>query len=220
MCNDDLPNCRIRPRDYYRIELLSFLNVRYIVSPYPLDDPSLELIESRDRELLLAREELRTGEKWRLNLKGEYGTGTALFIYRNRDVLPRYFLVDRVLSYATDHEMFAALSAASVPELHQTAYVGTSTAERLPALSLGGQQIPVEQLHATSDRVTLRTTASGTALLTTSMGYSRFWKACVDKAPSEVLRVNHAFIGVVAPAGTHEIELFYDPPYRLGHDPC
>ena len=37
------------------------------------------------------------------------------------------------------------------------------------------------------------------------------WRATVDGVPAEVLRANHGFRAVAAPAGAHRIEMIYRP---------
>jgi len=57
--------------------------------------------------------------------------------------------------------------------------------------------------------VSFRVSAVNTRIAVLLQTYDSRWKATVDAAPTDVLRVNYLFTGVVVPAGTHTVVLRY-----------
>jgi uncharacterized membrane protein YfhO len=51
--------------------------------------------------------------------------------------------------------------------------------------------------------------AEGPGLLVVAQGYDPGWSARVDGRPATVVRVDHAQLGVVLPAGLHHVALRY-----------
>jgi hypothetical protein len=65
--------------------------------------------------------------------------------------------------------------------------------------------------------VTVRVDARRRALLVVSDAWYPGWRASVDGAPQPILRVDHAFRGVVVEPGTHDVVFTYAPDsFRLG----
>ncbi len=63
-----------------------------------------------------------------------------------------------------------------------------------------------------ADSLAIEATTSGPSMLLLSRTFHPSWKAAIDGAPTTVLRVNHALIGVpLEKAGTHSISLSYRP---------
>ena len=69
--------------------------------------------------------------------------------------------------------------------------------------------------NRSSDRVGLKVDGRGDRLLVTSMVHNRYWVARVDGKARPPLIVNHAFMGVRLHEGESNVELSYEPPYRL-----
>lgn len=83
----------IKFNDYYNLDLLSLINVKYIISQKPVSDPSLELLPSTYREKLTGWDELNKFQKLKIFLKGQY-FGPSLYIYENKKALPRLFAIE------------------------------------------------------------------------------------------------------------------------------
>ena len=77
---------------YYDLNLLSFANVKYIISRKPLKSNNLALLQSQYREEIKDWQKLTKTEKLLFFLKGKY-FGPALYIYENKNVLPRFFIL-------------------------------------------------------------------------------------------------------------------------------
>ncbi|HET8646291.1 MAG TPA: YfhO family protein, partial [Vicinamibacteria bacterium] len=79
-----------------------------------------------------------------------------------------------------------------------------------------GQELPAqgrasraEVVHRTANRLDLR--AEGPGVLVLAESWDRGWRARLDGRPARLLRVNHAQLGMVLPAGTHRVQLRYRP---------
>jgi hypothetical protein len=105
-------------------------------------------------------------------------------------------------------QQLAAPTAAGVdPRNDALASAGDGSAFELPR---GSRARTAELARAAGARIDVR--AEGPGLLVLAEGYSRGWRALVDGAPAPVLRVNHAQLGVMLPAGLHRIDFRYRPP--------
>ncbi|MBX3411842.1 MAG: YfhO family protein [Pirellulales bacterium] len=58
--------------------------------------------------------------------------------------------------------------------------------------------------------------APGRQLLVIAESFHRGWQATIDERPAPVLRTNGDFMGVVVPAGRHEVALRFRPPSLRG----
>lgn len=95
---------------YYNLELLSNINVKYIISTKPVDDFNLELTNSSYRDNFASWSKKTLSEKIEFFLQGKF-YGRPYYVYENKKVLPRFYLKDdpfnlknsiKVLSYEPD----------------------------------------------------------------------------------------------------------------------
>jgi len=148
------------------------------------------------------------------NLEGKweivYQNEGNLKVYRNRDVLPRAFMVHRAIIVDNpDQSLKRILDPAF--DLGKNVML-----EKRPA---GWSDSPAQFTPADSTRivtyrpnyikVNVRTTSKGLLVLTDT--YAPGWKACVDGHPVPVYIANHAFRAVVVPNGHHQVEFVYRP---------
>jgi len=85
----------IRMSDWCSLDLLSLANVRFLISPLPIDDENLLLRASEHREEQLVWAQRTTGARLLDLLRGNNPT-RALYIYENPSALPRAFVVRRI----------------------------------------------------------------------------------------------------------------------------
>jgi hypothetical protein len=132
-----------------------------------------------------------------------------LSVWENRRVLPRAFLPRQVQS-APDHE--AAWTAIHAPGFDPRT---TAVVEGGSAPSGSGE---VSDIRSGPNRLSMRVSADGPALVVVSQIWYPGWKIFIDGQPQGApLRVNYLFQGVPAPAGTHQVELRFEPVlWRVG----
>src|SRR4029453_15133665 len=90
------------------------------------------------------------------------------------------------------------------------ARTGSPTPSRRPRARRAGEAVR-------PDRVRARVEAQGPGHVLFSRTYFPAWKARLNGNPERVLGANGRDLAVAVPAGTHELEIAYDPgPFRIG----
>jgi len=206
----------VRFKDYYRLELLSLANVRYLVSPRPLDDERLSLLPSamRDAQLKWAAQ---SKSKRMLGLLRGNNPGIPLYVYENQEMVPRYFLAGEAKSFGNKTELLAGLAAATQSELKTTVYLDKAQVTNAPATLSADNTGTVSVIAQTSDKVQLEVTNTSAVILVAANLYNPNWKATVDGKPAQIFPADEAFQGIGLAAGHHQVELTYQPPYAFKH---
>ena len=202
----------VRFGDYYNLNLLSLANARYIISPVALQDENLTLLPSGRRDAQLSWAAQPVHRKLMSLLRGEY-PGVPLYIYENRQVLPRFFLAGQAQLFAGADELLLALRQAEMSALRTTVFVTRAEAGEVPFDTLVGQSGEVELRQYGADRITLDTNAAAASILVVTNNYSPHWRAWVDGTAAHIFPVNHTFQGIYLPGGKHEVVFEYAPPY-------
>jgi hypothetical protein len=101
-------NSNIDFQKNYDLNLLSMANVKYIISPAPIISDQLTLLPSTYRETLNNWQNWSFEKKLVFFLKGEY-FGQPLYIYENKGVLPRFYLIknDQVIANAVQVKKYS-----------------------------------------------------------------------------------------------------------------
>ncbi|HWP83420.1 MAG TPA: YfhO family protein [Bacteroidota bacterium] len=128
-------------------------------------------------------------------------------VYVNRLVYPRAFFVNR-------YEVAGGLEILN--KIAQQEFNPKTVAYFLedPKLQIdpSSPQNTVEFVRYGTQDLTLKVTASGNNLLFLSEAYyPEGWKAYLDGNEIPIYRVNYLFRGVVVPAGTHTLEMKFEP---------
>ena len=168
------------------------------------DSPLLDLLNVK---YVLTQQEL--GGKWEL----VYDDGMR--VYRNRDAMPRAFIVhqaeyvddageslDRVTSGEFDFKESVILENAPPVDLQPptTSTLGTATITAYRP-----------------DRVELEAQSISDGYLVLSDGYMPGWKAYLDGQSTPIFIANHAFRALWMPSGKHHVVFVYDPPsFHIG----
>ncbi|MFQ5616863.1 MAG: YfhO family protein [Anaerolineales bacterium] len=183
--------------------LLGLLNVRYVLTSIPYDDPDLRLVARF----------------------GDEGDRPRSWVYENQRWLPRAFVVFHA---QTLPNQAAVLDALSKVDLARTAVLAESLPDPFAEPSPPGSLPPVtaEVVARSANSLTIRTHLThltGRAqitrpgLLVVSQTWMPGWQAWVDGQPAHVIRVDYALQGVVLPPGEHEVVLRYQPAgWQLG----
>jgi len=198
-------------RECWNLNLLSLANVKFVVSPWPLQDENL---------IELPRENDAESRKWEKLPLASKVTGylrcanpaSQLYIYVNRLVFPRFFLVGKARTFTDTRDLLTALQRADHNELRSTAYmlrenIGLSGEKSAP---INGE---ISLISYSSDRMVLKTRQDSDGMLIISNNYSPFWNANVNGRHARILPVHHTFQGIYLRAGGNTICLEYRPPY-------
>jgi hypothetical protein len=175
------------------LDVLRDLNVKYLVSPYPLNDP---LFLQVDRSLHLIR-----------------GQRAQVYIYEFADAYDRAWFVPQIKTF----DDLAALSQdmdLSEREPKEMAWVlDPENKLRSGDFAVGNIEVIGRGYHSLS----LRTSNPGEGFLVVSEVYYPEWVAYLDGDPLEYYLVNELIRGLIVPAGEHEVRFEFKPtPIRIG----
>ncbi len=200
----------------FDLDILSLLNVGYIISRKQLNHPDLVPIWKAEYDWF--------GLPWRkklsANLRESLFGLESFSVYENRRVFPRFRLTCAARIFDTDQELLDALSAADHADLRTTAFLSREEFS-LPAMHLGQSAAEISLdcsgsaniLSQHPDRQVVRTAARVPTVLIWSSSYNSWWRAKVDGEDCDIFPVNHALTGIFLPPGSHQVELSYVPPF-------
>ena len=197
--------------ELYDANLLSLVNVRYVLSRDRLEAPSLKLLQGPEKPWST----LDVGQKVLSNIVGNFTGRTHLYVYENSDVLPRFFLADRLRVFESGATVLDALAAAGLDDLRRTAFVERAMLPPPLTENVGLSSGTVSLSLYEADRIRLSLDMKGASVLIGTNSYSPFWRAFVDGVETPLFPADHAFWGIYLPQGAKTVELLYDPPYRL-----
>ncbi|MCD6326265.1 YfhO family protein [bacterium] len=199
------------PRSKPTAGLMSLLNVKYGIST--------QLIESDQLCPVFADKDL--------------------YIYRYRDFLPRFFLVDKTRVLPTDEEVLRDVTSPDFhplaglvldrPQLQQAsgwdleslsfmwAIPGTEGPSDLRKAESGGPPGEVAVLEYSANEAVVRTNANRPCWLIFSDNYYPGWSASVNGSPVPVMRAYGLVKAAPVPRGTSEVRFSFEPEsFRLG----
>lgn len=201
----------IKVDSYYRLNLLSLLNVEYLISPVPLSDAALQLLPAGMRDEQRAWQASPRLHRLVEMIRGR-NPGIPLYIYRNAQVLPRFSLATTVRAFSDRDALLAAMAETPASELHRIAFVEDGVGLIAAEARDGGT---VEIASLSPDRIELRVSSNAAGVLVAAQNYDPNWQAMVDGAPAAVYPLDGALLGLTVAAGTHTVELRYEPSYEF-----
>lgn len=207
----DLREPRLKLGDHYNLSLLSLANVRYVFARDQLLDPQFSSVVSADRPWNLSDDR----EKAMIHITANLGGENPLYIYRNEEAFPRFFLVPSVREFTDEPSLLDAMSGAGVETLRKSVFVRKGWLKEGMAAGLGFGDGAVDLVSYRPDRIELDLRADGPAILAVANSYSPYWQCRIDGERAEIFPAYHTFWGVAVAAGIHRVVFDYVPPYRL-----
>lgn len=207
--------------EIYKMPLLSLLNVKYIVSGVPLESPQLRLMESKYRTKLKQLQCAPVIEKIK-EYKKSGMIGRPLYIYENKNVLPRYFIATDYAFFKNENSLMEYLNKSSNKDLiKKVALINDPTiVEDLKKYPVGLSRKIELVTSNSSDNLMFSLSGKDYAVVVVSSSYSPYWKAVSnDGKQLKVFAAYHALIGIIVPKGVDKFQLFYDPPYKQQFKP-
>ena len=219
------PKDKVLFEDYYNLELISLANVKYLISYLPLQQ------NKGGHFVLLPSEVVNLKNFWENKLWYEkllymlHGVTPIipLYIYENKKVFPRFFLVYKVRYFNDSHQLLNELRQASYDDLRSTAYLSFEGRRDSTGDIFSGENSSVNINdndsvtinNYNSDQISLRVTAEAASILIVTNNYNPYWKAWIDDMEAKVFPVDHTFQGIYMKAGQHKVLLKYMPPYAF-----
>lgn len=184
---------------------------KIVASSSPSSNQLFNLLNAR---FLLTPKELPkefTADTWKLVLEGK-----EIFIYENKKVLPRAFLVPRAV-FLSDED--GALSRISAPDFQPSQEVVLEgTPEGIIVENTPSEELPAKKNEENAvievyrpNTVKIRVASGRPQFLVLSDAYYPGWKAFLDGKPAPVFRADYYLRSVQVPPGVHEIEWVYRP---------
>jgi hypothetical protein len=200
------------PAKVVALPLLSLSNTKYIISDNLINSPELELLSTPSAELWQPWEKMSEIQKIKFKLAENF-SGKKLLVYENKNYFPRFFLARKIKPFASDEEIQAGLSAADEKTLRDNVFLAEADAEKIPRLSGSAEKIDI--LQYTNDSIKLKINSDGPSVLVIGNNFSPFWRAKVNGQSKEILPAYYAFMAVPLETASSEVELVYNPPYKI-----
>lgn len=165
---------------------LKLFNVKYLVTPYPIPEPEFEQVKTTNMILR--------------------GRPNDVFIYRNKNVLPRAFHVGKIQVVANQNAVMEILKSGEFDPSKK------AILEEIPGIlpdseGEGSVQITEYQLN----KIKLKSQSDTPKLLVLSeIYYPKGWKAYIDGQPTKIYKTNYLFRSIVVPAGSHDVDFVFE----------
>ncbi len=134
------------------------------------------------------------------------------FIYANKDVFPRAFLVGNYEVISDDQKIIDRIFNENF-DLSKNVVLEKDPLLKPADNSIGSAKI----INYTSNKIIIETESDHDAILVLSDNYYPGWRAKVNGEEKEIYRANYTFRGVAVPQGKSLIEIYYMPEsFKLG----
>lgn len=173
--------------------LLSFLNVKYLISPYPVPDSSMT-------------NRAQVGINF-------HGQTLPLLVVENKSVRRRAFFIDNFRLFDDAKKLLSALGTG---ELDPTQSVGLY--QEPSQMPLPDSTAVVKSIKYHPHHIEIETHSAKPQLLVLSdPWYPAGWQATINGEAAEILQANHAFRALAVPDGDNLIEFkLTTPAYNKG----
>jgi hypothetical protein len=136
-------------------------------------------------------------------------------IYENLAVMPRAFVVHRLVGVDGDHDALAYLRSPDFKPASEavilSADMGGEERSLIDATPPDPANARVEIASYSPESVNVSVSNSRAGLLVLTDAYYPGWEVTIDGQPVPIRRVNHMFRGVAVPAGEHSVTFNYRP---------
>ena len=168
--------------------LLSLLNPAYVIIPseIPANRPDLQQVAETMPEVF-ANEQVR--------------------VFANTKAMPHAWIVHEAQSAPRD-QVLDLLTSGTI-DLRASAVIEGDLPALVPAGGSANETVSYAAYEP--DRMEMRVDAASDGLLVLSEVYNPGWTAYVDGERAEIVPTNYVLRGVAVPAGSHTVELRYEP---------
>ncbi|KAA3616525.1 MAG: hypothetical protein DWQ05_12405 [Calditrichaeota bacterium] len=186
----------VQPHEIIRVaqnNILNFLNVKYVISPYPVPDSHMV-----DRA--------QVG----INYGGQM---LPLRVIENKSALQRAFLVDNYQEFSDPKVLLNALATG---KLNPTESVGLYEKPEVAPEADPSAQLELVKYHPHAIEISTQSEKPQLLVLSDPF-YPAGWEGHINNKPAKILQANHAFRALVLPAGKNEVTFkVKTPAYSTG----
>lgn len=168
-----------------------------IITPQNYDSFITDLLNVK---YVLSLEEL---ESDKLSLKLKEGQTR---VYENTSVLPRAFLVGKIINVESDQEEMDALFKNQGQMLEIATSQDGIKVDNFPLTE--GETVEISDYS--ENRIKVNTNTKAVRLLVLSDIFYPGWSVYIDDVSTKIYQVNYLFRGVVVPEGKHRVEFIYE----------
>ncbi|AAM73421.1 MAG TPA: hypothetical protein DEB17_04270 [Chlorobaculum sp.] len=167
------------------LDVLRMLNVGYVLSPAPIDNPALKAVAAGKLNLI-------SGE-------------VPVAVYELAGSMPRAWFAPWAVAVQSDDEAIAAVMAGRGAD--GGAFVTGVPWQGMERFSTG----TVLSMQRSAESIAMKVRAEGDALLVLSeVFYPERWKLTVDGREQPTLKIDGIIRGIAVPPGEHEVRFVYD----------
>ncbi len=172
-----------------QLNLLSAMNVKYIVSPYELKSNDLDLVFSEKVTSF----------------------NVPLYLYENKKVLPRFYLAKNVALLSENDEAgsFAKVTGAK-SDFKDVTFI---ECDKCLTSTGNGTATSVSQ---NANNIEISTKSNSDQYLVLSNEAVPGWQATVDGNSTRIYYANHAYMAVQVPKGEHKVVFSYNTIPKFG----
>ena len=169
------------------LRILAMLNVRYVISPFPIPETSF----------LQRGEFSQTGS----------GVGVPVIVYEHTGALPRAWLVNKMKVVLSEREVLDYLMS----PLFDPANEVVVSWEDISLEPDAEGSLSFNRRSNSELEISVETTGK-MLLVMSEVYYPAGWHAYLDGEKVETLRTNYVLSSVVVPGGKHVLKMKYSPP--------
>jgi len=141
----------------------------------------------------------------------------SAYLYQFAENLPRIYAAPAVNAVGDNKLAFDYISGSGFAPFELAIVTDPQSPVPLPVRASQPLEWNAEITEYNMASLTAEVTVNEPALVVFGEAYFPGWEASVDGIPTEVLQANYAFRGVAVEAGTHTIQMQYEPTYfRIG----
>jgi len=198
--------------NYYRLNLLSLANTKYIISKVPIIDKNLIPI-SEPKESWIS---LPAIDRAISNIKENFNGREFLYIYKNKTCLPRFFLTKDIKVFNSSSDLLNEMCVAEINSLRNTVYIEEKHLNNNRPSNNSFSNAAIKQEEYSPDRLEFSVALDGSGVFVVSNTYSPYWKCKVDGISAEIFPAYSTFWGIFLEKKAKKVVFYYDPPCRIG----
>ena len=134
-----------------------------------------------------------------------------LNIYQYKNVLPRFYFVNKVNEKKNTEDIEEGLDAAPFNPSNEAIVLNMGDKIEIPDSNFPSSSGLIEIKRYEPNRIVLETLTSKNSYLVTSEAYYPGWRLLIDSKESKIFETNLAFRGFTVPEGKHHIEMVFRP---------
>ena len=195
---------KVIPDKFFKLDLLSLINVKYLVAHQPLIDNRLKLLSNGTNAMALYG-----FDKLVLRLKENFYGRSPLFIYENLEYLDRFFVVDKVAFYKNDLEYKEFLQDSNSSTLKKTVLFRDSYRPIFEKINMNALDHDLKIIQYSPDKIALDVDVDSASILVVSNNYNKRWECFNNGKETDILKAYGTFWGFLLKKNENRIECFY-----------